>query len=79
MLTDQDINVVLAFAQNNMKILTTAKAVYMNRNSIRYHLKKVKDHTGLNPHNFYDLIKLVDAIRIGEVPEQECGERNATY
>ena len=67
-LTDLDREIVQAFADNDMNVARTAEAVYMHRNSVNYHLDKVKRLTGLNPCKFYDLVKLVTE-KEGEVNE----------
>lgn len=50
-----------AFADNKMVISDTAKAMYVTRNTVTYHLKKIKEITGLDPFNFYDLYKIVSS------------------
>ena len=50
-----------AFADNKMMISDTAKAMYVTRNTVTYHLKKIKEITGLDPFNFYDLYKIVSS------------------
>ena len=64
-LTDQNIKCVLGFAENNMKASETARSMYFTRNSVIYHLNQVKEKTGLNPYNFYDLMKLVLDLKDG--------------
>lgn len=59
MLTERDREVVLAFAKNNMDAAKAARDMPMHRNSVIYHLERVKKKTGLNPLVFYDLVKLV--------------------
>lgn len=58
-LNDFDREVVLALASNNMNETETARQLYAHRNTVCYHLRKVKKLTGLDPVNFYDLHKLV--------------------
>lgn len=48
-----------AFADNKMVITDTAKAMYVTRNTVTYHLKRIHEITGLNPFDFYDLYKIV--------------------
>ena len=49
-----------------MNVCATARGMYTHRNNIEYHLGKVKVETGLDPHNFYDLIALVKMAKKGE-------------
>jgi carbohydrate diacid regulator len=58
-LTDVDIKVIIEFANNNMNVSETARHLFMHRNTVIYHLEKVKQITGLSPFNFYDLIQLL--------------------
>lgn len=50
-----------AFADNKMVIKNTADAMGVTRNTVTYHLKKIKEITGLDPFNFYDLYKIVSS------------------
>ena len=59
MLTDREKEFILALAECNMSVSAVAENRYFHRNTIHYHLEKVKKRTGLNPKNFYDLIALV--------------------
>ena len=60
---DRDIQIIIALADNNMSRNKAANAVYMHRESVVYHIKKVHRLTGLNPMNFYDLHKLVPMMK----------------
>lgn len=51
--------IVIAYADNNMNAQLTAQRIYYHRNSIWYHFNRIQEKTGLNPRNFYDLVKLV--------------------
>ena len=62
-LTDDDIRVVLAFAENNMNAAETGQKLFLHRNTVRYHLESVGKKTGLNPLKFYDLVKLVRRLK----------------
>ena len=62
-LTELDCEIVLAFAENDMKVSETAQKFFFHRNTIEYHLDKVKRKTGLNPKKFYDLTELVLEIK----------------
>lgn len=56
--------VILTLANCNMNVCATAREMYTHRNTIEYHLGKVKAETGLDPHNFYDLIALVKMAEV---------------
>ena len=58
-----DAEIILALADNNMNESETARMLFMHRNTVVYHIGKVKKLTGLDPTNFYDLCKLVKMAR----------------
>jgi sugar diacid utilization regulator len=58
-MTKNQKEIVKAFADGNMQLSVAAKLVYKHRNTVGYHLKKIKKETGLDPMNFYDLEKLL--------------------
>ena len=62
-LTTVDIKIILALAANNMNESETSRSLFMHRNTVVYHIGKIKKLTGLNPMNFYDLIELVQIAR----------------
>lgn len=60
------IQILLSFAEHNMNVTETSRVLFFHRNTVAYHLEKVKNKTGLNPYNFYDLMKLVLCLREGD-------------
>ena len=63
-MTDKDKEVILALANFNMDVAKTSRGIYAHYNTIRYHVRRIKEETGLNPMNFYDLHKLVEIVSI---------------
>ena len=61
-LTVADRECCLAYAKYGMRLSETARRLIFHRNTVQYHLDQVKKKTGLDPHNFYDLVKLVQAL-----------------
>ena len=59
MFTKLNAKVVIEYANNNMNQAKTAKACYISPSTTSFHLDNVYKHTGLNPRNFFDLVKLV--------------------
>ena len=57
--------VVLALADNRMNFTDAAMEMHKHRNSLIYHIKKIKRKTGLDARDFHDLCKLY-AVAIGE-------------
>ena len=62
MLTQRQKEIILAFADCNMRLKTVAEKLYFHRNNIVYHCDKIMDKTGLNPRKFYDLVELVQMV-----------------
>lgn len=76
-LSDADIEILTAFAENDMNVTKTAKQQYRCRGNIIYHLNKGKECTGLNPLKFYDLVRLLELCGVnakGERDEQRENE-----
>ena len=55
----EDAHIVVAMANHNMNATDVALAIFAHRNTVLYHLNKVKQQTGLDPRRFYDLVELV--------------------
>lgn len=55
----EDAHIVVAMANYNMNATDVARAIFVHRNTVLYHLDKVKRQTGLDPRRFYDLVELV--------------------
>lgn len=62
-LDDFDKKIVLMLADCNMQVSEVARQMFMHRNSIVYHINKIKRITGKDPQNFYDLCDLVQNFR----------------
>ena len=62
-MTKQDARIVAAMADCNLRPSEVARREYMHRNTVLYHLDKVKRETGLDAQNFYDLIKLLEIVK----------------
>ena len=61
-LDEIDAKIVVSLADNRMNICEVARVLYMHRNTVAYHIQKIKRITGLDPLNFYDLHKLIKAV-----------------
>lgn len=55
----EDAHIVIVMANHNMNATDVARAIFAHRNTVLYHLNKVKQQTGLDPRRFYDLVELV--------------------
>ena len=61
-LSNLDKEIILAFAQNDMRPYRVSKNIYLSKGSIMYHAKKIKVKTGLDIRKFYDLCKLLEMV-----------------
>ena len=57
-----DKEIILAFAKYDMRPYRVAKNIYVCKATVLYHAKKIKDKTGLDIRNFYDLCKLIEMV-----------------
>ena len=62
-MTNMDAEIILALADNNMNVSEASRKIFVHRNTLNYHFKKILKETGLNPCNFYDLSALVPIAR----------------
>ena len=61
-MNDLEARIILLMADCDMKITEVAKVMYVHRNTVVYHIDKIKRKTGLNPTKFYDLCELVKMV-----------------
>ena len=51
--------VLLALAACSLNVSAVSRKLYMHRNTVEYQVEKIKQETGLDPLNFYQLVKLL--------------------
>lgn len=61
-----DLEVIRALADSSMNIAETARKIYSHRSTVEYHIARIQRITGLDPLNFYDLIKLLELAKEAE-------------
>ena len=61
-LSDLDKEIILAFAKCDMRPTRVSKKIYVCRGTVIYHMKKIKEKTGLDIRKFYDLCKLLQMV-----------------
>lgn len=66
MLDGRKKEIILALAECNMSANEAARVKHYHRNTVVYHCEQIRKKTGLNPRNFYDLIKLVEMAKEGD-------------
>ena len=59
--------IIMAYAESNMKPKAAGKKLYMSGEAVCYHLAKIQKQMGFNPRKFFDLCYLVGiaAQRLG--------------
>lgn len=62
-----DKQIILKLADNRMNICEVGRILFLHRNTVSYHIGKIKKLTGLDPLNFYDLHKLVEQVKDGDI------------
>lgn len=62
-LDERDAKIILTLADSQMNVSETSRQLFMHRNTIQYHIDKIRKVTGLNPLNLYDLFKLTCMAR----------------
>lgn len=56
--TELDKKVIIAMAHNRMNLTDAGNALFLHRNTVIYHIEKIKKMTGLDARDFHDLCKL---------------------
>ena len=68
-MSEQAAKIVLLMAQHNLRAYRVAKAMPCHVNAVQYWIDKIKRETGLDPKDFYDMMKLLP------MAEEVLGER----
>ena len=61
-LSNLDKEIITAFAKYDMRPYRVAKNTYISKGTVIYHVKKIKEKTGLDMRRFYDLCKLLEMV-----------------
>lgn len=62
-LTEQEVKIIKALVQCDMKVKPAARAIPASHMYIRYNIEKLKRRTGLDPHKFLDLMELYRIVK----------------
>lgn len=57
-MTKQEAKIIIQLANHGLSALQAAKSLTYHRNTIYYHVKKIRKETGLDPYDFFDMQKL---------------------
>jgi carbohydrate diacid regulator len=69
-MTELDWEIIHQYADHDMSVAATARAMYMHKNTVLYHLEKIHEVTGMNPRKFHDLVKLLNAELVEKAVNQ---------
>lgn len=58
-MTKIEAEVIVGLAESNLNAAQTAKKMNCHKNTIRYHINRIKKETGSNPRNFSEMCKLL--------------------
>ena len=76
MITGREAEIIVALADNSMNVSDTARNTYLHRNTVEYHIAKIRKKTGLNPKCFYDLCKLIQMVKRKDNKDENVTERD---
>lgn len=62
-MTIQQAEIIIAYADNSMSRTATAKSLFHAKSTIDYQMQKIRENTGKDPKNFYDLCDLLPIAR----------------
>ena len=62
-MTRMQAEVIMALAANGLNCRRAGLAIYKHHNTVRYHAEKIKESTGKDPQDFYDMIELEKKAR----------------
>ena len=55
--------IIIALADNKMNVSEVSRQLYMHRNTVAYHIERIKQITGKDPLDFYDLYNLLIYVK----------------
>lgn len=55
--------VIMAMAANGLSFLRASYAMNKHHNTVRFHAEKIRESTGKDPQDFYDMIELEKEAR----------------
>lgn len=59
MMTKEQAEVIMTYARNGMDARAASKELYLTDGSVHYHIRKIREVTGKDPKDFFDLCFLV--------------------
>lgn len=72
-LDDEDIKIILSYAENGMRVNPCSKELFYDRRTISSKLTGIRLKTGIDPRDYYGLGKLIAYIRKEDVRDDPRG------
>ena len=57
-MTKQESKIIIELAHHQLSALRVARSLSYHRNTIYYHVRKIRKETGLDPYDFFDMQQL---------------------
>ncbi len=58
-----EVKIILALAKCGLNPSRAARKLNIHRNTVIYHIGEIRDFTGLDPSDFYDMAKLLERFK----------------
>lgn len=62
-ISKMDIKVVFALADCGLNPSRAARKLFVHRNTVLHHTGEIKNYTGLDPLDFYDMVELLERFK----------------
>lgn len=62
-MTKQEAEIIVQLAENKLNAMQVARNLYLARNTVVYHITRIKDKTKKDPRDFYDMCVLLPQAR----------------
>lgn len=64
-LDKRDFEIIYALAESDMNVSKVSRDLYLDRDTVGYHMSKIKRLTGRYPRKFYDLFWFISHMKDG--------------
>ena len=61
-LTEREKRILWSMFRHSLNASAAGREMYYGKNTIVYHLDKIKTKTGLDPRNFFDAVELLEML-----------------
>ena len=68
-LSQTDIDIIRSLAKNGLNRSSASRELHYANQTVAYHVDRIKEVTGMDPRDFYDMIKLLKMVGEGELDD----------